>query len=113
MQIVSCKTYNDMRRNMMKRSFFVCSLVMIVVINASNDRVIAQTAVYNISAQEKENPSSPETNGYKYAERDWDTMTSVLHTGRQPTDIEMKSFVMSMLKNEPDVVAQGASLCSA
>jgi len=66
----------------------------------------------NTSAQTADNPSPPKKSSYKYAERDWDVLTSQLHTAKPPSDKQIKSFVMAMI-GEPVDEPFGSSVCSA
>jgi hypothetical protein len=59
------------------------------------------------------NPLSPEKSSYRYAERDWDSLTAELHTSSPPSDVQIKSFVMAMIGLEPGAETFGISVCSA
>jgi hypothetical protein len=97
----------------MLRFSFVFSLAVILAANAINAPLGAQTLVSLGAAQKEVNPSPPEKSSYKYAERDWNALTSALHTSKPPSDTQINSFVMAMIGFEPGEETFGVSVCSA
>lgn len=101
------------------RIVFLAALTLAA--NASNLSLGAQSVSSQSSAQQETNPSPPQKSSYKYAERDWDALTSELRTDKSPSDAHIYSFVMAMLEgvsdsavqSPEDAVLAGVSVCSA
>lgn len=91
-------------------------LIAALAVSVSNTRMHAQTA----QSHANDGFESYKSN-YKFAERDWNVLTSRLHTTHPPTDTQINSFVVAMLVGVPDFIVQspkdfassGLSVCSA
>ena len=106
---------------MMLRLQIVFLGALILAANTNNAPLGAQSVSPKTVAQKQASPSPPEKSSYKYGERDWNALTSELHTDKPPSDTQIHSFVMAMLEGIPDSAVQspreavlaGVSVCSA
>lgn len=92
---------------------FMFSLVVILIADASNASLGAQTAAPLNPAQVTEKLLPPEKSSYKHAERDWNVLISKLHTAQPPSDEEIRAFVWAAVGNIWAANSEEEGVCSA
>jgi hypothetical protein len=91
----------------------VLSLVAILTVGSGMVHLYAQTVSGQVSVQDAMAFTASETSNYKFAERDWQALTSHSHTATVPPEEQVSSFVMAMLGGVPDSAMQDMTVCSA